>query len=44
LVSFFQEHTVGVLSEGVLAHLPRPKFRVLVFLIDPPPEDDAIAR
>mmetsp|Transcript_16035 Transcript_16035/g.18957 ORF Transcript_16035/g.18957 Transcript_16035/m.18957 type:complete len:1102 (+) Transcript_16035:89-3394(+) len=39
LSRFFFKHPVGYLSQGIIAKLPRPKFKVLVFKIEGGPED-----
>jgi hypothetical protein len=36
---FFKNHAVGLLAQGLIAGLPRDKYRVLLFRIEPTPED-----
>lgn len=40
---FFYNHAIGILTQGVIMMLPRSKFHVTVFMIDPPPTEDHIS-
>lgn len=41
---FLYQHAIGVLTQGLIERLPRPRYRVYALLIEPPPEEDDVTR
>jgi len=40
---FFYNHAIGVLSEGIIQHLPRSNYQVYVFMVEPDHAEDEVS-